>query len=575
MADDGVPGHGSPAGDAPAGSGHADARSDAELLADLRGRPADHVSSSAFATLYDRHRDAARGLARQLARSPSDADDLVSAAFARLLEILRSGGGPTEAFRAYLLTSLRHLAYDRSRAERRLDLTEDMGEVIGVDPERTVIPFTDPAVAGLERSLAARAFATLPERWQAVLWHLEVEGDSPADIAPLFGLTANAVSALGYRAREGLRQAYLQEHLGGGAASPPRDRRHRETEKKLGAYTRGGLSKRDATKVEEHLRECADCRALAGELREVNSGIVRSTIAPLVLGAALVGYLADRAAPGIFTGSWPTTAEWVVAGGGVLGVLGAVGGVARAAEVPRARRLGVVAVGLAGLGVATATALGQGPAVPEATPPTTVSGPVAPGGVLRGAGVPGIVVPGPGPGPGVPGPGGPGPGVRRAPTRPPPGGGPSGPSATTDVPTPRGGPVDVEPDVAQLPGRRSAVSAPEAWRAGASARPTKVVSSGTVTSGHWASETSDTSRTEGAASDAPARRSGSAGESAGGSAAGGSAGDESERVTLVRLRVLGVGADVRAARRGALEPALDVLLRGARPPLERRAPSLE
>ncbi len=334
---------------------------------------------------------------------PADADDLVSAAFARLLEILRAGGGPTEAFRAYLLTSLRHLAYDRTRAERRLDLTEDMGEVVGVDPERTVIPFTDPAVAGLERSLAARAFATLPERWQAVLWHLEVEGDSPADIAPLFGLTANAVSALGYRAREGLRQAYLQEHLAGGPAAPPRDRRHREAEEKLGAYTRGGLSKRDAVKVEEHLRECAECRALASELREVNSGILRSTIAPLVLGAALVGYLADRAAPGVFTGSWPTTAEWFVAGGGVIGVLGAVGGLVGAAEVPRARRLGMAAAGLAGLGVATATALGSGgAALPDAGPAIA----------LPYASLPGTVLPGPPaapPTPGVPGPGLPGP----------------------------------------------------------------------------------------------------------------------------------------------------------------------
>lgn len=343
--------------------------SDAELLAVIRGRPADTGSTVAFGTLYDRHRDAARALARQLARSPADADDLVSAAFARLLEILRAGGGPTEAFRAYLLTSLRHLAYDRTRAERRLDLTEDMGEVVGIDPERTVVPFADPAVAGLERSLAARAFATLPERWQAVLWHLEVEGDSPADIAPLFGLTPNAVSALGYRAREGLRQAYLQEHLASsGPGAPPKDRRHRETEEKLGAWTRGGLSKRDAAKVEEHLRECGECRALAAELREVNSGIVRSAIGPLVLGAALVGYLAAR------QGAWmPSTTELVVAGSGVVGVLGALGGLTRSAEVPRTRRLGAAVVGLAGLGLATATALTL-PAsdVPVAAPPAVL-----------------------------------------------------------------------------------------------------------------------------------------------------------------------------------------------------------
>jgi RNA polymerase sigma factor (sigma-70 family) len=506
MADGGGPDLGPVPGDEPGnGSARADARSDAELLTVLRGRPSDQASSLAFAALYDRHRDAARGLARQLARSPADADDLVSAAFARLLEILRAGGGPTEAFRAYLLTSLRHLAYDRTRAERRLDLTEDMGEVIGVDPARTVIPFTDPAVAGLERSLAARAFATLPERWQAVLWHLEVEGDSPADIAPLFGLTANAVSALGYRAREGLRQAYLQEHLAGGPATPPRDRRHREAEEKLGAYTRGGLSKRDALKVEEHLRECAECRALAAELREVNSGILRSTIAPLVLGAALVGYLADRAAPGVLTGSWPTTAEWVVAGGGVIGVLGAVGGVVGASELPRARRLGIAAVGLAGLGVATATALGSGgAAVPEAASPTVLPGAVLPGPVLPGPVLPGPVLPRSVlPGPVLP-----------------------GPVGTTTRPAP----VAPRTDTSSGSGSSGAT-------ASGHARATDHRSRGRTAGHRTAASTTDRRPRH---DDAVVRHG---------------------HPALVDLRVLGLGGDVRAARRGPLEPVLDVLLR--------------
>ena len=98
-----------------------DPRSDAELIALLRGRGADHDSTAAFATLSARHEHAAKALARQLARSPADADDLVAGAFTRMLEVLRAGRGPTEAFRAYLLTSVRHLAYDRTRAERRLD----------------------------------------------------------------------------------------------------------------------------------------------------------------------------------------------------------------------------------------------------------------------------------------------------------------------------------------------------------------------------------------------------------------------------------------------------------------------
>lgn len=351
-----------------------DLRSDAELIARLRGRGADRDSTDAFATLYGRHQQAARALARQLARSPADADDLVAGAFTRMLEILRAGRGPTEAFRAYLLTSVRHLAYDRSRAERRLDLTDDIADVAsirGVDPDGTIVPFTDPALAGLERTFAARAFATLPERWQAVLWHLEVEGDSPADIAPLFGLTANAVSALGYRAREGLRQAYLQEHLASGSGRW--DRRHRETGEKLGAYTRGGLARREAQRVEAHLAECGECRALADELRDVNAGMIRSVVAPLVLGAGLVGYLASRGSTGPLAFD-ASTGELAIAGGGALGVLGALTGITGAPRPAMPNRIGVAgALGLAGVVGVAAFVVGD-VVEPPASPPQATPG---------------------------------------------------------------------------------------------------------------------------------------------------------------------------------------------------------
>lgn len=430
-ADDGA---GSGAEGVPGDAGAGDARSDAELIALLRGRGADRDSTAAFATLYARHQLAARVLARQLARSPADADDLVAGAFTRMLEVLRAGRGPTEAFRAYLLTSVRHLAYDRSRAERRVDLTDDLTDVQGVDPDRTIVPFTDPALAGLERTMAARAFATLPERWQAVLWHLEVEGDTPADIAPLFGLSANAVSALGYRAREGLRQAYLQEHLDSGSGRW--DRRHRETGEKLGAYTRGGLARREAERVEAHLAECSECRALADELRDVNAGMLRAVVAPLVLGAGVLGYLASRGSTGPL--AFPaSTGELAVAGGGALGLLGALTGITGAVRpVPpvRVRTAGVI--GLAGAVGLAAVVLGDAlePAPPVAARPAPVIVPpgVVPPGVpeVLPPGVvvpdvpealpPGVAVPVPdaSPGSGAPGGGaGPTPGTERGPAR--------------------------------------------------------------------------------------------------------------------------------------------------------------
>ena len=249
------------------------APSDAELLARVRGGDV-----QAYGELFDRHRDAAYRLARQLARGP-DADDLVSEAFAKVLSLLQAGRGPDVAFRAYLLTAVRRLHVDRLRSGQRVQPTDDVSHF------DNGVPFQDTAVDEFERSAAARAFGSLPERWQVVLWHLEVEEQKPAEVGVLLGLSPNGVSALAYRAREGLRQAYLRMHLADTAGDACR-----WTTEHLGAYVRSGLSRRDAHKVEEHLGECARCAGLYAELTEVN-GNLRGLLAPLLLGTAAAAYL--------------------------------------------------------------------------------------------------------------------------------------------------------------------------------------------------------------------------------------------------------------------------------------------
>jgi DNA-directed RNA polymerase specialized sigma24 family protein len=62
-----------------------------------------------------------------------------------------------------------------------------------------------------DREDVERAFRGLPVRWQRVLWQLEVEGRRPRELAVELGMTPNAVSALGKRARAGLRKAYAGE----------------------------------------------------------------------------------------------------------------------------------------------------------------------------------------------------------------------------------------------------------------------------------------------------------------------------------------------------------------------------
>src|ERR1700685_2340009 len=94
--------------------------SDVDLIAARRS-----ADAAAYAPLYQRHVSAANSLARQLVRGPAEADDVVAESFAKVLDLLRRGGGPEGAFRPYLLTAVRRAAYDRHRAERRQLVTDE------------------------------------------------------------------------------------------------------------------------------------------------------------------------------------------------------------------------------------------------------------------------------------------------------------------------------------------------------------------------------------------------------------------------------------------------------------------
>jgi RNA polymerase sigma factor (sigma-70 family) len=194
---------------------------DAELIHSVR---AHRVTD--YGVLYKRHVGAAYCLARCFARCRADADDLVSEAFVRVLDKLRAGGGPDVAFRTYLLTTLRHLAYRMAETDRRQLLAGDVTQVKGIDSEKVSEPFADTVVAGMEHSLAAKVFTRLPGRWQSVLWHTEIEGQGPTEVAPLLGLTPNGAGVLAFRAREGLRRAYFHalraEAIEEGSSGSPR-----------------------------------------------------------------------------------------------------------------------------------------------------------------------------------------------------------------------------------------------------------------------------------------------------------------------------------------------------------------
>jgi RNA polymerase sigma factor (sigma-70 family) len=246
--------------------------SDAELVA--RARLGD---TSAFGELWRRHYRPAVRVARQF--TSIDADDLVSEAYTRIYQRVLAGGGPTGAFRPYLYTTIRNLASSWGAASR--DIQVDMIE----DFEDERIP-GDPAADALDRTLTAQAFRGLPDRWQTVLWYTEVEGMDPHEVAPLMGLTANGVAALSYRAREGLRKAWLQAHITDATASGE----CQWTMGRLGEHARDGLSNRDKQRLEAHLATCSKCQIVSEEVEEVGSHLAMVML-PLLLGGVIGGSL--------------------------------------------------------------------------------------------------------------------------------------------------------------------------------------------------------------------------------------------------------------------------------------------
>ena len=96
--------------------------------------------------------------------------------------------------------------------------------------------------------------------------------------------------ALAYRAREGLRQAFVSMH-----AQDADDERCATTRAQLGAFIRNDISKRDGAAVEAHLRDCRECAAIYLELVEVNSDL-RALLAPILLGGAATAYLSGTGA---------------------------------------------------------------------------------------------------------------------------------------------------------------------------------------------------------------------------------------------------------------------------------------
>jgi RNA polymerase sigma factor (sigma-70 family) len=216
---------------------------------------------TAFAELYGRHYRAAYAVACARAGA-CRADDLVADAFLAVFKMLRRGHGPDHSFKSYLLATVRTMHLGSLRSTRRELLVDDYNTIA------TSGLITDGVDQRLDGASVVRALGSLPDRWQTVLWLTIVEERSHDEVGELMQIRPNAVAALAFRAREGLRRAYLADHV-----QPPADVECSVPIADVPAYLRGTLGENRRKIVERHLESCSSCEPVIHELGEINRSL--------------------------------------------------------------------------------------------------------------------------------------------------------------------------------------------------------------------------------------------------------------------------------------------------------------
>jgi RNA polymerase sigma factor (sigma-70 family) len=235
----------------------------------------------AFEELYRRHARTAMRVAYRVTGNIHDASDAVSDAFARVMQALPQGRlDQPSRFRPYLMSATRHAAVDVLRRSGRQVPSDD-----DLEPAATFAGPSEKLIDAADSSMVAAAFRDLPERWRSVLWLTEVEDIPAREAAPLLGLSPNGVAQLAVRARNGLRERYLQAHL------REVDGECRHTVERLGAYVGGGLAPREVAQVDQHVAACDACRTRVGDLREIGTTLRRALAPVPAVGSGLARWL--------------------------------------------------------------------------------------------------------------------------------------------------------------------------------------------------------------------------------------------------------------------------------------------
>lgn len=261
-------------------SGGDPGESDEFLAARLRDGPESEVAQS-VALLTARHWQSAHDYATICLASSAQVTAMVTAAaWHRVLDRLAQGE-PATALRPRLLVAVRDTVRQWSADDEMSGILPQLLKPAGGRGMRTAKSLTPE-----NRTLAARAFASLPGPARCLLWHTEVEGEPISVPAGLLGMDTDTASATLEQAREKFREGCLQAHK---QLAPTQDCRFHGRLLDV-PIRRGGALLPD---VRKHLADCRHCRYAADQLghfaRELGT-----LIAEAVLGWGARRYLDSR-----------------------------------------------------------------------------------------------------------------------------------------------------------------------------------------------------------------------------------------------------------------------------------------
>ncbi|MER7487564.1 RICIN domain-containing protein [Streptomyces sp. NPDC126497] len=254
--------------------------SDEFLAARLRNRPEGEAARS-VALLTARHWPSMHDYATVcLASSGPLAAMVTAAALHRTLGRVAIGESAV-ALRPALLVAVRDTVREWAADDRITGVVPELQKPAGGRGMRAANTMTPE-----NRSLAQRAFRSLPARARCLLWHVEVEAEPISVPAGLLGMDLAVATGALEQAREKFRQGCVHAHQ---ELAPTKDCRFYNRLLDV-PIRRGGALLPD---VRQHLAECRHCRNAAEQLSHFEGGL-GTLLAEAVLGWGARRYLDSR-----------------------------------------------------------------------------------------------------------------------------------------------------------------------------------------------------------------------------------------------------------------------------------------